>query len=259
MRILKKIILLLGSLSLLIIILISVTLFVVKHLRIREIVENEIEQSLGINVTIKEITFSPLAAQIGLKGVTIHNPDGFAGDELAYLESLHFVFDPIEVLTRKKPSIYLTTLDLKRLNIVKNKEGEINLKELIPVEDSSDEEVETPFYFEVVVLSIGQVKYTDYSGSQKTEHKYTIGIKDAVFVGMNDENAVVKMIVYKAIEHTDIGKLINMTFVPLVSAVSDTMGSAWGTAKVATKGAWEIATLPFKLIIGRQKKSNNEE
>lgn len=254
MIILKRIIFILGIISLGIIILLSVTLFGAKHIRIKELVEYEIEQNLGINVTIKEVTFSPLLAQIGLKGVIIHNPDGFVEDELAYLESLHFAFDPIEVLTRKKPNIYLTTLDLKRLNIIKNKEGKINLKELIPVSNSVVKPDETPFYFDVVVLSIGQVKYTDYSAAKKKEHKYSIGIKDAAFVGLRDENAVVKMIVYKAIKNTDVGRMINMTFVPVVSAVNDTIDSAWSTAKVASKGAWEIATLPVKIIFGKANK-----
>lgn len=258
MRIIRKIVFVLGILSLLTIIMVATTLFVAKHIRIKELVENEIEQNLGINVTIREVTFSPLLAQIGLKGVTIHNPEGFIEDELAYLESLHFAFDPVEILTRKKPNIYLTTLDLKRLNIIKNKEGKINLKELIPVSSSVVKPDETPFYFDVLVLSIGQLKYTDYSGAQKIEHKYTIGIKDAAFVGLKDENAVVKMIVYKAIENTDVGRMINMTFVPVVSAVGDTLDSAWSTAKIASKGAWEIGTLPLKLLFGKTKKSSEE-
>jgi len=254
MRILKRIIFILGIASLVIIILLSVTLFVAKHIKIKEIVENEIEHSLGINVTIREITFSPLLAHIGLKGVTIHNPDGFPGDELAYLESLHFIFDPLEVLTQKKPNIYLTGLDLKRLNIIKNKQGKINLQELIPVSGPRVKNIEVPFRFDVVVLSIGQLIYTDYSGSSKRERKYAIGIKDATFVGLNDENAVVKMVIYKALENTDVGKMINMTFVPVVSAVNDTIDSAWSTAKVASKGVWEIATLPMKIIFGKVNK-----
>ncbi len=101
MKILTKIIFILGILSLIIIILISASIFVAKHIRIKEIVEKQIEQSLGIKVTIEKITFSPLLAHVGLENVTIHNPDGFGQDELAYLESLHFLFDPIEVLVRK--------------------------------------------------------------------------------------------------------------------------------------------------------------
>lgn len=258
MKIIKKIVFILGTFSLIAIILLSATLFMAKHARIKEIVEYEIEQSLGINVTIEEITFSPLAACVNLKGVTIHNPEGFYEDELAYLEFLRFVFDPIEMLIRKKPDIYLTALNLKRLNIIKNKEGKINLKELIPVENLAGKDTQTQFYFDVVVLSVGQLKYKDYSAGSKKEHQYTIGIKDAVFVGLKDENAVVKMIIYKAIENTDIGKLINLTVMPVVSAIGDTVDSAWSAAKSGAKGVWEISTLPVKLLFWKNKQTSPE-
>ncbi len=252
-KILKRIIFVLGILSMIIIILISVTLFVAKHIKIKGIIENEIEQSLGINVTIGDITFSPLMAHVGLKRVTIHNPEGFVEDELAYIEYLHFVFDPIEIFSRLKPNIYLMAIDLKRLNIIKNKDGKINLKELIPVKDgTSVQDTQPPFYFDVLVLSIGEVKYIDDSAPVRKETKYTIGIKDAAFVGLTDENAVVKMIVYKAIQNTNIGKLINLTVTPVFSAISDTVDSAWSTAKIGSKGIWEIGTLPVKLIFGNK-------
>lgn len=252
MKIIKRIIFVLGILSLIIIILVSVTLFVAKHIRIKDIIEKEIEQSLGINVTIGEVTFSPLLAHIGLKRVTIHNPEGFVEDELAYIEYLHFVFDPIEVLTRPKPNIYLMAIDLKRLNIIKNKDALINLKELIPVKDESNgQDMQTPFYFDVVVLSIGEVRYIDDSAPVRKETKYAIDIKDATFVGLKDENTVVKMIVYKAIQNTNIGKLINLTIVPVISAIGDTVDAAWSTAKIGSKGIWSIGTLPIKLIFGK--------
>ncbi|TAM42930.1 AsmA family protein [bacterium] len=251
MRILKRIIFILGVLSLAILILLSVSFFVLKHLKIKEIVENEIEHSLGIGITINELEFSPLLAHIGLKGITVHNPPGFPEDELAYIESLHFVFDPIEIITRRKPNIYLMALDLKRLNIVKNKEGKINIKELIPVKDeTAAAEAKAPFYFDVLILSLGQVTYSDYSGARKKEYKYTIGLKDAAFVGLKDENAVVRMVVYKALENTEIGKLINLTIVPVLSSIEDTVDAAWGTAKIGAKGIWEIGTLPIKLLSG---------
>lgn len=251
-KILKRIIFTLGLISLILLILLSVSLFVLKHLKIKEIVEKEIEHSLGINITIKELEFSPLLAHVGLKGITVHNPAGFPEDELAYVESLHFVFDPVEILTRRKPNIYLLVLDLKRLNIVKNKEGGINIKQLIPVKnDTAVKDTETPFYFDVLVLSIGRVTYSDYSGTSNKEYKYTIGLKDAAFVGLQDENAVVKMVVYKALQNTDIGRLINLTVVPVISSIGDTVDATWGAAKIGAKSAWEIGTLPFKLFFGK--------
>ncbi len=251
MKILRRIIFTLGVLSLCILILLLVTFFVVKNFKIKDIVENEIEHSLGINITINEIEFSPFLAHIGLKGVTVHNPAGFPEDELAYIESLHFVFDPIEIVTRRKPNIYLLALDLRRLNIVKNREGKINIKELISVrDDPAVRNTETPFYFDVLVLSIGQVTYSDYSGSSKKEYRYNIGIKDVALVGLKDENVVVKMVVYKALENTEIGRLINLTIVPVISSIGDTVDAAWGTAKIGAKSIWEIGTLPIKLFFG---------
>ncbi|MDD5059967.1 MAG: AsmA family protein [Candidatus Omnitrophica bacterium] len=254
MKIIKYLIFTLGILSLIIIILLGGTFYAAKHLRLKDIIEKEIEESLGINVSIGEIAYSPLLAHIWLKQITIHNPAGFSGDELAYIEYLHFIFDPLELIVRKKPNIYLTAVNLKRLNIIKSKEGKINLKELIPVKNGSNPQStgspSNPFYFDVLVLSIGEVRYTDENAHPRKEVKYNIGIKDAAFVGLTDENAVVKMIVYKAIQNTDIGKLINLTVVPVFSAISNTVDSAWSTAKIGSKGIWEIGTLPLKLILG---------
>lgn len=252
MKIIKGIIFALGILSLLIVILISTTFIIAKHVRVKDLVEKEIEQCLGINVTISDIKFSPFFARISMKGIIIHNPQGFAEDELAYLEYLHFSFDPIEVFIKPNPYIYLTAVDLKRLNIIKNKNGKINLKELGAVMGEAGKNApKPPFQFAVVVLSVGEVKYIDESGPSRKETKYVIDMKEVTFVGLKDENAVVKMIIYKAIEHTDIGKLINLTIVPVFSSISNTMGSAWGTAKVGAKSVWEIATLPVKLLFGK--------
>jgi len=252
MRIFKRIIFILGILSLIVIILFSVTLYTVKHIKIKKLVEKEIEETLGIKISIGKITFSPFLAHIGLEKVTIHNPPGFVDDELAYLEYLHFVFDPIEMLTRKKPNIYLMALDLKRLNVIKNKKGMINIKEIIPVQEAAATgNDETPFYFDVVVISVDKVKYTDYSGPVKKEHKYNVGIKEVALLRLKDENAAVKMIIYKALQDTDIGKLINLTIVPVFSAISDTVDSAWSTAKIGSKGVWQISTLPIKILFGK--------
>lgn len=252
MRVFRAVFIFLGVAFLTLLILLAATFVVVKHLRIKEIVEARIERNLGINVSIKRIEFSPLLAHIEVSGITVHNPEGFLDSELAYIESMHFTFDPIEILIQRKPNIYLFTLDLKRLNIIKNKEGKINIKEIIPVkEGNAAEDKKNPLYFNVLVLSVDEVSYIDYTGKTKNVHKYLIGIKDATFVGLKDGNEVVRMIVYKALQNTDVGKLINLTIVPVVSRIGDTFDSAWGTAKTGAKSAWEIANLPFKLLFGR--------
>lgn len=252
MKIIKKLVFACGIIFLVLAVILVVTFIITKRLKIGKIVEKQIEQSLGINVSIEKIEFSPLLAHVGLSGITIYNPAGFEERELAYIEAIHLVFDPIEIITSKKPNIYILGLNLKRLNIIKNRQGKVNLEEINSLGDEgAGIKDKTPFYFDVLVLTVGQVRFVDYSGSNKKEHIYPIGIKNATFVNLRDEQDVVRMVVLKAIENTDIGKLINLRIIPVVSQIGDTFNSAWGTAKTGAKSAWGIAILPFNLLFGR--------
>ncbi len=254
MKIVRRFILSFGIIFILLTILLIASFIIIKHLKIKEIVESQIEQTLGIEVSIDKIEFSPLLTHVGLSGITIHNPADFEEEELAYIKAMHFVIDPIEIITRKKPNIYLLGINLERLNIIKNKEGKVNMEEINPLRDKDAAiQDKTPFYFDVLVLSVGQVRFVDYTGAHKKDNIYIIGIKNAAFVNLINEQDVIRLIVTKAIENTDIGKLINLKIVPVVSQIGDTFNSAWDTAKIGTKGAWGIISLPFNLLFGKNK------
>lgn len=253
MKIFKKIIIFLGVIFCLFLILLSILFFVIRNLKIKDIVEDEIEQSLGIKVTIEKIDFSPLLAHIGLSGITIHNPPGFGQDELAYINSIHFVCDPAEILIQKKPNIYLFTLNLQRLNIIKNQDGKVNIKEIIPIDEDHPQkhDQKTSFYFDVLVLSVGEVIYIEHTAQGSNIRRYPIGLKNATFVGLKDEDEVIKQVIYKAIEHTDIGKLINLTIMPVITQLTGTLDAAWGTAKSGVNGIFGLAAMPFKMLFNK--------
>ncbi len=242
-----------SGLMFLIVILLSCAAFaIVKHVKIKDLVERGIEKELGINISIKELKYSPLLSHISAEGVTIDNPPGFDEAELAYLNSIHIVWDLAELLFMKKPDIYLAGIDLERLNIVKNAQGEVNIKELIPIRDPSvAARDETPFIFDVLILSIDKVSYTEYVRSGKKTTIYNIGIKNHAFVLLKDESEVIKLIIHNAIQNTDIGKLINLTVSPVVSGVTNTIDAAWGTAKTGAKSFFDIVSMPVKLIFGK--------
>ncbi|MFA6357270.1 MAG: hypothetical protein WCY09_01180 [Candidatus Omnitrophota bacterium] len=251
-KIIKRFLISLGIVFFILFITGVVSFFVLKNLKIKEIVEREIEKSLGINVTIEKIEISALFTHIAVKGITIHNPGGFLEDELAYINSIHILFDPLEVLLKSKPNLYVFALDLQRLNIVKNNDGLVNIEEILPVKDkNAPGRDQTPFYFDVLVFSLGEVNYIDYSQVAKKVNNYPIGIKMATFIGIKDEQEVIKLVVSKAIENTDIGKLINLKIIPVVSQVGDTVDATWGAAKSGARSIWGIAVLPFNLLFGK--------
>jgi len=250
MNFFKRIIIFLGIVFFVFLILLTATLFVLKNLKIKEIIENEIEHSLGIKVAIEKIEFSPLLSHIGASGITIYNPAGFSQDELAYINSIHFVCDPLEILIRKKPDIYLFMLDLARLNIIKNKDGRVNIKQIIPIRVNQpvQDGQKTSFYFDVTVLSVGEVTYTQETAQGPSVRKYPVALKNAAFIGLKDEDEVVKQVIYKALENTDVGKLINLTIMPVVTQLTGTLNTAFGTAKSGAKGAWDLVNLPFNMV-----------
>lgn len=252
MKIYRTIVIIIGVLLLSVVLLSCATFVVVKHIKIKDFVESEIEKQLGINVTIKEFGYSPSLTHIFAKGVTIHNPAGFKEGELAYLNYIHLVWDPGDMIILKKPSIYVCALDLQRLNIIKNKQGKVNINELMPIQSPEiSAKDSTPFFFDILVLSIGQVNYTDYVSFSPKTRVFHIGIKNQTYLFLQDENEVTKLIIYKAIQNTDIGRLINMSVMQPLSGVSNTLGSAWGTTKIGVKSAIDIASMPFKLIFGK--------
>lgn len=233
--------------------LIFLTLFsVIKNIKIKDLIENEIEEELGIPVTIEKLGFSPLMTHIWVQGVTIHNPAGFDDQEMAYLNSLHLIWDPGEMLVRQKPNIYLVGIDITRLNVVKNRKGEVNINDLLPIKDADDASKDpTPFAIDVLVLSIEKLTYTEEKAGGRKTSTYTIGMKNQTFVNLQDENEVIKLIVSKAIQNTDIAKLVHLTVSPVLSGARGTLGAAWGTARSGVKSAVDIAAMPFKMLFSK--------
>lgn len=252
MKIIKRIIIILGVVFLAVVMLLSIMVLFIKNIKAKDLVEAEIEKELGISISIEKLEFSPLLMLIKANGVTIDNPDGFEEKELAYLKYIDIVWDPLEMIANRKPVIYVLALDLERLNIIKDRKGRVNIKELLPIknEDVSKKD-EAPFSFGLVVLSIGEVQYTDYTAGSPKVHKYTIGIKEQTFIKLDNEQELIRLVVYKAIQNTDVGKLINLTMTPIITGVTDSINSAFDTMKVGAKSVMEITALPFKLLFGK--------
>ena len=248
MIIIKKIIFILGIFFLVISLLALVLFLVIKHLKVDELITYELQKELGVKVAIEEVVVSPLLSHVSAKGITVYNPAGFEEEELAYISSIDIAFDLVDVIRRVKPNVYLFTIDLERLNVIKNKEGAVNIEQLEPLGKIRPEEDAAPFYFDVMVLSVNQVYYTEYSESKKKTSKYVIGMEDQVFLKVIDEDDLIRLIVYKAIQNTNIGKMINLRIIPVITGVSDTVSSVWGAAQTGLRSAFEIAALPFKLL-----------
>jgi len=249
MRAVKIIFIVLGGIFLVFSIICSAAFFLLKRVDFKAIIEKEIKTELGVNVSIQKLNISPLFTRVSAINIYVDNPAGFEEKELAYISQLHLLWDPVEAIIRKKPNIYACAIDLKRLNVVKNKEGLVNLNELPIIKNPKPDQ--QPFFFYLLLISVGELNYTQYNHKgQKATRNYPVHIYREAFYNVKDEDDVAKMVIYKAIGTTEVGKLANITIVPVVSDVSDTVSSAWVTVRSGAKSAAEIVAIPFKLIFG---------
>ncbi|MDD4900291.1 MAG: hypothetical protein PHT31_06965 [Candidatus Omnitrophica bacterium] len=44
------------------------------------------------------------------------------------------------------------------------------------------------------------------------------------------------------------GKLINLTIMPVVTQLTGTLNTAFGTAKSGAKSVWDLVNLPFNMV-----------
>lgn len=250
MKFFKAFLIILGLVFVLESALFGAAFVVAKHIKIKDLVEEELEQELGIKVSIRKLTFSPLLTHVFAEGISVLNPAGFNEKEMGYINSLHLVWDLGDIVFLKKPTVYLMALDLDHVHIIKNKSGQVNLKELLPIQPGPRPPDQTPFSFDAFILSIGQVTYTDHTLPAVKTHVYTINIKDEAFFKVMDEDKLIRLVIYNALKNTDIGKFIDLN-VSVLSGVSDTLESALDTAKTTAKGMFQIVAFPFKVLFSK--------
>ena len=96
----------------------------------RNVVLPHIRQETGIDVQVGRLSINVAAGRLFLKDVLVRNPDGFALENLASADRIEVVVD-IASLFRQKP-LRVKKIELKNavINVVRNREGELNFNAL---------------------------------------------------------------------------------------------------------------------------------
>jgi len=213
-----------------------------KNIVVNKLLDMFLEKELEVNINIRDLDVSLLGGHIRIEGLTIDNPQGFPKREFVYIPSLEIVCNPFEYLKTKKLYVYFLDLNIERINIIKNEDGTINLKQFKVLERK---ESNTPPFLliDMFRLRLDDVYFIEYSLHHKPILKrYNVNIKDIGFGNLNSFEDVVKLIVLKIISQTDIGKLINISIAPFVEDTKDIILLTGKTIKDTLKG---IFGLPF--------------
>jgi hypothetical protein len=96
----------------------------------REVVLPRVEEETGIVADVGGLSVNAVAGVLHIKDVEVRNPEGFLLEKLASIDRIGVEVDVLSLLKGKPIHIRNVEMENARLNIVRNRDGEINLIKL---------------------------------------------------------------------------------------------------------------------------------
>lgn len=165
---------------------------------------------LGSRVEIGGLSFGIAKQRAVINNLEIYNPQGFPQEKLLDLPLIDLQYDLSALLAGK---LYLprVRVDLKRLVVIKDKEGKLNVDSLKvsqkPEEAKEKERPQKamPFRIDYLFLNIGQVVYKDFSqGAKPVVQVYEVNIKNKQYRNLTSAQQFVALVLVESLQHTAI-------------------------------------------------------
>ena len=238
-------------LFILLILIIILSIFILlKNIITHYALEAAIEKNYNIQISIRDLDVSFTGRHVRMEDVTIYNPPEFEERVAGFLTKVEIYFKPISYLARRKWHFNYLGVEIDKMNIIRNKNGTINLKRLDELRKNGSgqtgEEVaeEKPGKLEVdtFYLKIDDVYYIDHTPRGKPKTMYFDLKFDQGFENIDSFKDVGDVILYTIISKTTIGKLLNLATGPLTQDIGNLVTLP---GRVATDTIKSIFSLPF--------------
>lgn len=226
------------GIGLLIVVIILVVLGLAKNIIIKSAVSGGVRATTGLKLQIKGLKVGVFNSLIDIKDLKLFNPPGFTDKIMVDIPKIYIDYD-LGAFFKNKVHLEKMNLDLKELVVVKNEKGELNLDSLKVVKEKKEEKApkekeakkEGPqIQIDDLHLKIGKVIYKDYSkGSTPQVKEYNVNI-DEQYKDITDPNALVSLIVVKALAKTAIANLTNFDIGSLQGQAGEALKGIKGTA-----------------------------
>ena len=235
-----------------VIVVIFVLLIVFKNIIIKMAIEQATKKATGLELTIGNMDVSLLASKVDVTDMRLLNPAVFP--DRVMIDIPKFLVD-VELASLFKPRKHVETLELNlnELMVERNKERKLNIDSLTalgqkkeegkkPVEQKeAKQKGEAPqVTIDKLILKIGKVTYKDYSlGETPFTKTFNLGVNE-VYRDVTDLDALVKLVIVRALEGTSIAQLANFDLGSLKADVGEIMKT--GVSGVTEAGQKELQT-----------------
>ncbi|MBU1086794.1 MAG: AsmA family protein [Candidatus Omnitrophica bacterium] len=226
--------------------LVLVIVFVVgRNMIVKAAVTTGVKVVTGLNMQVESMNIGLMNTLLGINGLVLYNPADFEDKVMMDLPEIYVDYD-LGALLKKKVRLSEVRLNLKEFIIVKNKKGVLNLDSLTAVQTAKktepvkkDQPKAAPaeklqIQIDLMKLKIGKVIYKDYSkAGAPSIQEFNVNI-DEQYENITDPEAVVRIIVVKALTDKTLSRLTNFKLGSLTDSLQ-------GTVKDAGKLVGDIA------------------
>jgi len=206
-----------------------VVLLVGKNIIVKTAVTTGVKVVTGLNLSIDKMKIGLINTLVAIDGLKLYNPKGFEDPIMVDIPEIYVDYD-LGAFFKKQVHLQEVRLHLKEFVVAKNKDGQLNLDSLktTAAPKAAEEKKEAPkkekgeapqIKIDVLKLKIDKVYYKDYSkGGEPSVQEYNVNI-DAAYENITNPQALVSLIVVKALANTTISSLANFDLGPLAEGL----------------------------------------
>jgi hypothetical protein len=211
-----------------------------KDIIIKASVQAGTEIVTGLKLSMRSFKLGLIKTLVEIKEFKLLNPEGYPDKVMLDMPEIYVDYNLVS-LFKKKAHLQEVRINLKEFTVVRNEEGEFNLDSLKVIQAQKTDEkpkqkkTKAPkIQIDDLQLKIGKVIYKDYSGKgEPVVKEYNIN-RNEKYKNITNPEALVTLIVVKALVDTNLAKLAGIDLRALKSTVNEVLAS---TQKVAVEAA----------------------
>lgn len=239
------------------IIILLVILFLVtigKDMLIKKAVETGAQMVTGLRLDIRHFSLGLFSSHVSIKGLTLYNPSGY--EERIMLDLPEVTVD-YRLTSLFKGIIHIESfiLNLRSFNVVKNKDGELNLNALKVVqkgkekkEEPKKEKPEEPkekakamkLQIDYLKIKFGTISFMDYSKATPAIKNIKINI-DEEHANISNPHVIIALILNKAFLKASVSGLTGFDLSGIKGSVSNVVGDVDKLASQTVESAKALA------------------
>jgi len=217
-------------------IILGAVLFFAKNAIAKVLIEKGVETVTGLPLKMQGIDLNFMGQFVEIDDLKLYNPAGFPNEPMVHIPEIYVSYDFAALL---KGKVHLPELRfaLEEFDVVRNEKGELNLDKLKaiaaqqPKQPGQTQPAKPAKAAEIQIdrftLKVGRVQFKDFSTGSPSVKKFDINLHET-FTDITNPNALVALVVSKALMSTSIAMLTGFDVAGLQASVTGLVGSSLG-------------------------------